>query len=80
MVGFKKVRSSNGQAELRPVIRTLAVIGDETFEIDITLASRDAMGFRMLLGRREVRNRFVIDPGRSFLQPASSDVALPTDQ
>lgn len=72
VAGFKKVRSSNGQAQLRPVIRTVAVIGDETFEIDITLTSRDAMGFRMRLGRRAVRNRFVIDPGRSFLQPAAS--------
>ncbi|MDH3300664.1 MAG: RimK/LysX family protein [Acidimicrobiia bacterium] len=79
IVGFKKVRSSNGQAELRPVIRTVAVIGEENFEIDITLASRDAMGFRMLLGRRAVRNRFVIDPGRSFLQPPHSDGIRPDD-
>ena len=26
------------------------------------------MGFRMLLGRQAVRNKFLIDPGRSFLQ------------
>jgi hypothetical protein len=25
------------------------------------------MGFRMLLGRRAVRSKFVIDPGRSYL-------------
>ncbi len=80
IVGFKKVRSSNGQAELRPVIRTVAVIGEESFDIDVTLASRDAMGFRMLLGRKAVRNRFVIDPGRSFLQPAASDGVEPADQ
>lgn len=73
VIGFKKVRSSNGVAELRPVIRTVAVIGEKSFDIDITLTSRNAMGFRMLLGRRAVRNRFVIDPGRSFLQPAESE-------
>ena len=80
VAGFKKVRSSNGQTELRPVIRTEVVIGDKSFEIDITLTSRDAMGFRMLLGRRAVRNRFVIDPGRSFLQPAVSDDGSQADQ
>jgi hypothetical protein len=69
VVGFKKVRSSNGQAELRPVVKTTARIGQESFEIHLTLASRDSMGFRMLLGRRAVRNRFWVDPGRSFLQP-----------
>ena len=31
-----------------------------------TLANRDAMGFRMLLGRQAVRHRFWVDPGRSF--------------
>ncbi len=73
VVGFKRVRSSNGQTELRPVVRTSVIIGDKSFEIDITLASRDEMGFRMLLGRRAVRKRFLIDPGRSFLQPAADD-------
>jgi hypothetical protein len=33
----------------------------------VTLVRRDAMGFRMLLGREAVRRRFMVDPGRSFL-------------
>jgi hypothetical protein len=69
VIGFKKVRSSNGQVELRPVVATEARIGQESFEIRLTLASRDSMGFRMLLGRRAIRTRFWVDPGRSFLQP-----------
>jgi hypothetical protein len=35
----------------------------------VNLTSRDEMGFRMLLGRRTVRSKFVIDPGRSYLGP-----------
>ncbi len=73
IVGFKKVRSSNGRAELRPLIRTPIALGDTTFEVDITLASRDAMGFRMLLGRRALKRRFWIDPSRSFLQTSPSE-------
>ncbi len=73
IVGFKKVRSSNGRAELRPLIRTPIVLGDTTFEVDITLASRDAMGFRMLLGRRALKRRFWIDPSRSFLHTSPSE-------
>jgi hypothetical protein len=34
----------------------------------LTLADRDVMGFRMLLGREAVRRRFLIDPARSFRQ------------
>ncbi|MEQ8719392.1 MAG: RimK/LysX family protein [Acidimicrobiales bacterium] len=68
--GFRRVRSSNGKVESRPVIRTTASVGGITWPIDVTLTSRDAMGFRMLLGRSALKSRFVVDPGRSFLQPA----------
>jgi hypothetical protein len=61
------VRSSNGKRELRPVIRTRVGLGEETWPIDVTLTSRDSMGFRMLLGREAVRRRFTVDPGVSFL-------------
>jgi hypothetical protein len=63
----RTVRSSTGSAQRRPVIRTSVAIGPATWDIDLTLTSRDAMGFRMLLGREAIRRRFVVDPGRSFL-------------
>lgn len=65
---FRRVKSSNGKAELRPVILTTARLGDITWPIEVTLTSRDEMGFRMLLGRAAVRHRFLVDPSRSFLQ------------
>lgn len=67
--GYKKVRSSTGHTQRRPVIRTTFGIGDVEYEIDVTLTSRDEMGFRMLLGRAAVQRRFLVDPGRSFLHP-----------
>jgi len=69
---FKLVRSSSGHTELRPVIRTPVRVGTHQFEIDLTLTSRDEMGFRMLLGRAAVRNRFLVDPGRSYRQKETS--------
>jgi hypothetical protein len=62
------VRSSNGEAEKRIVIDTVARLGATDWTIELTLASRDVMGFRMLLGREAIRRRFLIDPGRSFRQ------------
>lgn len=64
---YRMVTSSNGQQSRRPVILTAVELLGQKFNIEITLASRDAMGFRMLLGRQAVRNRFLIDPGHSFL-------------
>lgn len=63
----RRVRSSSGHASLRPVILTPLTIGTLTWPIEITLASRDEMGFRMLLGRQALRGRCLLDPGRSYL-------------
>jgi hypothetical protein len=67
LVEHRDVRSSNGDVEERPVIRTVAVLRGEQIPIELTLSRRDEMGFRMLLGRSAVRRRFLVDPGRSFL-------------
>lgn len=78
VAGFRQVRSSSGHLERRPVIRTPIRIGPHRFEIDVTLTSRDEMGFRMLLGRAAVRRRFWVDPGRSFLHSADGGRSGPT--
>lgn len=67
LVEHREVRSSNGEVEVRPVIRTSALVLGRQLAIDLSLTSRDEMGFRMLLGRSAVRRRFVVDPGRSFV-------------
>lgn len=60
------VKSSNGTRELRPVIRAAVCWGGQSWEADVTLTSRDLMGFRMLLGREAIRRRFLVDTGHSF--------------
>ena len=64
---MRTVRNSGGDAEERPVIVTTARLAEHRWPIEIALARRDTMGFRMLLGRSAVRGRFVVDPGRSYL-------------
>jgi hypothetical protein len=60
------VKSSNGSRELRPVIRTAVSWGGQRWDVDVTLTSRDLMGFRMLLGREAIRRRYLVDTGRSY--------------
>ena len=67
LVDERLVRNSGGRAEHRPVIRTAVRFLGATWPIELTLARRDVMGFRMLLGREALRGRFVVDPGRSYL-------------
>ncbi len=63
---YRKVKSSNGQSELRPVILTDIVLLDEQWTIEVTLTNRDEMGFRMLLGRASFRDAFFVDAGKSY--------------
>lgn len=63
----RRVRSSSGHSTLRPVIQVPVEVGGRRLRIELTLTNRDAMGFRMLLGRRAIRRGILVDPGRSYL-------------
>ena len=80
LLGVREVKSSNGVVQSRPVVLTHAVVCGKRFPLELTLANRDAMGFRMLLGREALRGRFLVDPARSYLGgksagPAAGDAA-----
>ncbi|HVJ66078.1 MAG TPA: ATP-dependent zinc protease [Bdellovibrionota bacterium] len=64
----RKVRSSVGHETLRPVVKTEITVGEQQFEIEITLVNREMMGFRMLIGRAALKGRFVVNPGVSYLE------------
>jgi len=64
VIDKRVVKSSSGIAETRYVIQTPIRLEDELWDIEITLANRDSMGFRMLLGREAMSGRLIIDPAR----------------
>ena len=66
IVEFRQVRSSTGHSQRRPVIITTIDVLGQAWPIELTLANRDEMGFRMLLGRESLRGRFLVDAGKSF--------------
>ncbi len=63
----RMVKSSTGHQQRRIVIQVEVAMAGVVWPIEVTLADRDRMGFRMLLGREAVKGRFVIDAGRSFV-------------
>lgn len=67
LVDVRDVRPSSGESQERLVIATSAKLHGRRWRIELTLASRDDMRFRMLLGRTAVRGRFLVDPAVSFL-------------
>lgn len=63
----RHVKDSGGHITNRYVIKTPVIIGDNHFDIELTLTQRDNMQFRMLLGRRALSGRFLVDSSASYL-------------
>lgn len=72
VIDRRAVRNTGGKAERRYVIRTGVTLGNVSWPIEVTLTNRDKMGFRLLLGRSAVKNRFLINAGRSYLGATSA--------
>lgn len=69
VIDHRMVSDSSGNKEKRFVIKSDLYIGDTKIRIEITLANRDTMAFRMLLGREAVKQaKMIVDPSKSFLQ------------
>ncbi len=63
----RKVKNSGGKSIRRYFIATTICIGEKCWEIELSLADRESMGYRMLLGRTAIRGNFLIDPRKSYL-------------
>jgi len=66
LVDQRWVTNSGGHRERRYVIETTLRIGQREWPIELTLANRDQMGFRLLIGRTAMHHRLIVDPSRSY--------------
>jgi hypothetical protein len=57
----KLVKSSSGEAELRYIISTDVVIFGKRIQTEFSLTDRSDMKYPILLGRKFLRRRFVVD-------------------
>ena len=57
----RMIRNSFGVAELRYVIKTRIVLFGRTIRAEFTLADREQLKNPVLLGRKLLRNRFIVD-------------------
>lgn len=76
VVDKRVVKSSSGVAETRYVIAATIKAGEHAWDIELTLANRDSMGYRMLLGREAMIGRVIVDPSLSFCLGQVSQEAL----
>lgn len=81
VVDRRLVRSSNGEAEMRIVIRTELALAGAVWPIEVTLTNRDRMDLPMLVGREALAGRLLVDAEKSWLwgkpEPTSRRTARP---
>lgn len=70
------VRSSNGSLDLRYEVQANIRLFDKLYKISLTLSNREEMRFPVLLGRKFLSKKFIVDPELqdvSFLQSEHED-------
>lgn len=78
LVAVKRIKSSNGQAQNRYVIRTHLSLGDRSWPIEFTLACRKTMRYRVLLGSKAlIAGQLVVNPALTYVQdkPSLNDLS-----
>jgi hypothetical protein len=64
---LKKVKSSNGQVQLRPSIKVEVEFLGKRYESVISLTNRADMKYPMLIGRKFLADRFLVDVSKEYL-------------
>jgi len=64
---IKRVKSSNGQVQERYAVKLEVELFGKRYKTDFTLAQRKEMKYPILIGRRLLRNRFVVDVSKQDL-------------
>lgn len=63
----KKVKSSSGVQEKRFVVKTQMKIYNKIFKVEFSLTNRKKMKNAVLLGRKFLKNRFLVDVSKKNL-------------
>lgn len=64
---IRSIRSSNGLIEERVIITTKIELGGKLYPIELSLTDRTDMKYPVLIGRRFLKKRFIVDVSRSYI-------------
>ncbi|MHA6494959.1 retropepsin-like aspartic endopeptidase RimB [Pseudomonas borbori] len=78
LVSVKTIKSSNGHAQSRYVIRTRLTLGEREWPVEFTLTCRKTMRYRVLLGSKAlIQGMLLVNPALSYVQnkPTLADLS-----
>jgi len=61
VAAYRRVRNPSGGVTTRPIVEVVIVLGGRRFRTPVNLHRREGMSFRMIIGRRALAGRFVVD-------------------
>ena len=56
-----KVKSSNGVVQKRYMVKTSVILFEKKYKIDLTLSTRSEMKYPILIGRKFLSKKFLVD-------------------
>ena len=56
-----KVKSSNGMVQNRYMVKTSVLLFNKKYKIDLTLSTRSEMKYPILIGRKFLSKKFIVD-------------------
>ena len=73
----KSVRSSHGDRQIHYRVSLPVTIHGDTFETTFTLANRSSNNFPVLIGRRTLKGKFLVDVSREAVKrPAATKISV----
>ncbi len=72
----KKIKNSFGEMEERYLIRTLLKIGKKNIHVSLSLSNRDSMRYTVLIGRKPLKGKFLIDVKQLHVGGQKIDIAV----
>ena len=61
VIAKRKIASSNGQRSVRYIIEATVSLGGQDLPIEVSLSNRGSMKYPMLIGRKAIAGRFLVD-------------------
>jgi len=60
----KRIKSSFGSSEKRYIVKTQIILFGEEYEIDLSLSERGEMKIPILIGRKFLMGKFIVNPSK----------------
>ena len=69
-----KVKRHFGEVQERIVVRMGICIGDQYGETDVSLVDRSGFNYSLLIGRKYLKDKFIVDPDETFLSSPQCEI------